>query len=391
MIKGPDSRLLSVAASTAADTETAVGELVAGLDAPDATVVLAFASSHHDAPRLAQRLAEEWPHALTLGCTTMGEVGPAGLTKGGVSMVAFHPPCRASGVLLENLADFQFEEGRRVVRDLADSLGEDPDSLSRTEQVLVTLTDGLSGMEEILVASLGVYAPGIPLVGGSAGDDFRFRQTWAWCNGNARPGSGVVALIEPNVPFHTFHVHHYSPTETRVIVTDADPARRTIRELDGWPAARVMAEVLGVSEQTFRADPAAVVADHSVTLGFAVGDRFYLRSVMTMQGDELLMGGAVEEGAILRVMRGGDLVERTAAGVQEALAALEGTPEGMLLFNCGGRMFEAEAHGTVQDLYRAMCPLPAVGFVTYGEQYGAMQVNHTLTGLVLGLPSGATP
>ncbi|MBW2255660.1 MAG: FIST C-terminal domain-containing protein [Deltaproteobacteria bacterium] len=390
MTKTPAS-LLSVAASTAEDTDAAVGELVDGLDAPRASVVLAFASSYHDAPHLARRLAEEWPDALTLGCTTMGEVGPAGLTKGGVSIVALHPPCRASGVLLADLADFQFEEGRRIVGTLSNALGKDRSTLSPQEQVLVTLTDGLSGMEEILVASLGVYAPGIPLVGGSAGDDFRFQQTWAWCNGEARPGSGVVILLEPNVPFHAFHVHHYLPTETRVVVTDADPARRTIRELDGWPADRVMAQILSVSEEVFRSDPSGVAAERTVTLGFGVGDRFYLRSVMTLQGDELLMGGAVEEGAVLRVMQGGDLVERTAAGVQEALATLEGTPEGMLLFNCGGRMLEAESHGTVPELYRAMCPLPAAGFVTYGEQFGAMQVNHTLTGLVLAQPSGDAP
>jgi len=384
MTTPPAAPLLSVAAATNEDTGAAVEELVERLDAPGASVVLAFASSYHDVPYLARRLAQEWPGALTAGCTTMGEVGPMGLTKGGISIVALHPPCRASGILLEHLADFQFEEGRRVVRTLSGALGEDSTTPSPEKHVFVTLTDGLSGMEEILVAALGVYAPGIPLVGGSAGDDFRFQQTWGWFNGEARPGSGVVILLEPNVPFHTFHVHHYMPTDIRVVVTDADPARRTVRELDGWPAAQVMSQILSVPEEVFRDDPAGVAGDRSVTLGFAVTDHFYLRSVMTMQGNALLMGGAVEEGAILRVMQGGDLVERTAAGVREALDSLDGVPDGMLLFNCGGRMFEAEAHGAVQALYQAMCPLPAVGFVTYGEQFGAMQVNHTLTGLVLG-------
>jgi hypothetical protein len=79
-------------------------------------------------------------------------------------------------------------------------------------------------------------------------------------------------------------------------------------------------------------------------------------------------------------------VESTRRGVAQALAALPGQPAVMLLFNCGGRLLEAELLGQVEALHEAMCPVPSVGFTTYGEQFGPMLLNLTLTGLVLGWP-----
>jgi hypothetical protein len=47
-------------------------------------------------------------------------------------------------------------------------------------------------------------------------------------------------------------------------------------------------------------------------------------------------------------------------------------------------MWEAIAQNRVSELADAMHTRIAAGFTTYGEQFGALQVNHTLTGLVLG-------
>ena len=60
----------------------------------------------------------------------------------------------------------------------------------------------------------------------------------------------------------------------------------------------------------------------------------------------------------------------------------------MLAFSCGGRFFEARDRGVLQELDAAIQPLACVGFTTYGEQFGPMQVNHTLTALMLGRPHG---
>ena len=82
------------------------------------------------------------------------------------------------------------------------------------------------------------------------------------------------------------------------------------------------------------------------------------------------------------------MVEETARGVRDALAVIPGEPAALLLFSCGGRLLQARAQGVTEPFCRAMCQIPTAGFTTYGEQYGPMQVNHTLTGAVIGWPDG---
>ena len=121
--------------------------------------------------------------------------------------------------------------------------------------------------------------------------------------------------------------------------------------------------------------------------GFRAAGRLHLRSVMNVEEGALLLGGAVEAGTILHQMQPGDLIEVTARGVAAALDEVPGA-EGMLLFNCGGRMWEATTHDRVAALAEAMQLHRASGFTTYGEQFGPLQVNHSLTGLVLGAQHG---
>jgi len=383
--KDHNSGLLHVAASSAGSLEEVVRDLSAALSPFDPRLVLWFCSSIHPFPALAEAVHSAFPDASTVGCTTMGEIGPLGLTQGGVSAIGLGEPLRAGATLVEDLSGFRFEDGRALVRDLAHQLDTTLDRLSLDQHVFITLTDGLSGMEDILVASLATHAPGVPLVGGSAGDDFHFERTWVGLDGRARSGAAVVLLLQPGVPFHPFQVHHYHPTQDRVVVTDADPKRRIVRELDGWPAVRVMARLLDIPEDYLNDDPVEVVANHSATFAVRVGGSWCLRSVMTVRDGALLMGGAIEEGTVLRAMFRGDLVEETRAGVEEALLKVS-EPAGMIVFNCGGRMMEAQVAGTEQDLAQAILSIPTAGFTTYGEQFGPLQVNHTLTGLVFGSP-----
>jgi hypothetical protein len=368
------------------------GELASSLERQlrpcEPNLVLFFAHPRHDFADLSACVQRRFPDAITAGCTTMGEIGPAGMTDGAVVGLGLGPPCRAAAVMVEGLCRFRFEDGARLVDELAAQLGLERSGIVPGRHVLLTLTDGLSGMEEILVASLGTALPMVPLVGGSAGDAERFERTFVALRGQARAGSAVVLLLEPSVPFYPFQLHHYHPTPGRVVVTRAEPKRRLIGRLNGRPAALVLAELFGVELEYLRRGGLAELARPGIQFGFNVGGRYYMRSVMTLQGDELLLGGAVEEGSILTVMQAGDIVERTRQGVLEAQAALDTRPAAMLAFSCGGRLLEARSRGVLDAVEASICQLPCVGFTTYGEQFGPMQVNHTLTALLLGVPHG---
>lgn len=376
-----------VAASSEADPLHAACDLRQQLGPERASLVWFFASSQYDFAELARQVHEAAAGARTVGCTTCGEIGPAGCTMGGVSALALYPPCRVAAVLVDELTRFHFEDAGRILGELARQLESAVEAVVAApgRHAFVTLTDGLSGQEEILIAALATYAPQIPLVGGSAGDDFRFVETRVAVDGRTAPSAAAVVLLEPHVPFSAFHLHHYEPTDQSVVVTDAEPERRLIGRIDGRPAIDTLTRLMGIDEARLRSQPLAELRDHPVVFGIRAADDIFLRSVMNLRGDALLMGGAVEEGTVLWPMSPGDLVSVTSAGIRDALGALD-EAAGMLLFNCGGRMWEATGRGVETELSQAMRPVPAAGFTTYGEQYGPLQVNHTLTGLAFGMP-----
>jgi hypothetical protein len=168
-----------------------------------------------------------------------------------------------------------------------------------------------------------------------------------------------------------------------MVVTEAEPTRRRVSRIDGYPAIEVLARVAGFDEAKLRAEPLVLLGAEPVVFGFVAGPTIFMRSVMTVIGDNLLLAGSLEEGTIIYPMRPGDLVDETRRGIEAALRTVE-QPEGLLLFNCGGRMWEATSQGRVAELARAMLPIRGAGFTTYGEQFRAVHLNHTLTGLVFG-------
>lgn len=371
---------LSVAHARSTDAKQIASELSDQLGASTPALVLFFVSSKLEFADVAAAVAGAFPDSLTVGCTTCGEIGPGGCSVGQVSALALAAPLRVRAVLLEQLAELKYERGVEAVKELMQGMleGERPERF-----VFLSLTDGLSGAEELLLAALAATAPKVPLVGGSAADDFQFQATQVAVGERVATGGGVLLLLEPKRPFAPFHLNHFTHAGAPIVVTEANPARRLVSRLDGYPAVPFLAKLIGVDEQRLRDNPFETLGEHQVVFGFEVGPATFMRSVMTVQGEDLLMGGSLEEGTLIYPMAAGDIVGATRDGLARALTSVA-EPQGLLLFNCGGRMWEAGARGRAGELAAAMQPIPAAGFTTYGEQFGTVQINHTLTGLVFG-------
>ena len=94
---------------------------------------------------------------------------------------------------------------------------------------------------------------------------------------------------------------------------------------------------------------------------------------------------AIDTGVVLTVARTRDLVTSLEDVLQQLDTDLGGI--GFVLgFDCVHRRLEAESRQVIRqvsDLFRAY---RVVGFNTYGEQYNAMHLNHTFTGIAFGRP-----
>jgi hypothetical protein len=370
--------IVRTAHSTRRDTAAAAAEIVAGIRQLDSALTLVFSSPRHDPGTLARQLTRLLGAQRWIGCTTAGEISPDGFDDGTVTAMSIGGPVSWDSTLIEPLSRFTHLDGKRAIRGLCDDIDLAPSDLGGDLLGLV-LVDGLQMREEELMASLGVAAPALPIVGASASDDFAFESTVVFHDGHAHEDAALLAVIRFDVPVALLKAEHYEATQVRVVVTGAVPGQRLIHELDGHPALQRYAELVG--EQ---ADALSTSGRFLRPFAVQLDSEHYIRSIMRAEGQSLRFACAVEEGVVLTLMRPGDLVGVTRRALDDARRAVGGTLEAVLAFNCLGRLFEAKHHGLVDELQGVFRGLPVTGFHTYGEQFRSLHVNHTLTGFAIG-------
>ena len=362
----------------------AVDALVRALGGAKPAAVIAFASWQLDPDETAAKLTQAFAPAPVFGCTSIGEIGEGGDHEGTITALALlSPSIRIAAALAPELSRQALRSSRAAVIEAAQALGLEPEALDPKRHVAITLVDGRCGFEESFCLGSASTAPQIRFVGGSASDGYGpIAQTRVFVGGRAHADAGVVAILEPDRPFAVIESEHMIATELRTVVTAADHRKRIVHELDGVPAARRYQELIRASGGEEILDD--VVAS-SYPFAIYIGGRPYVRSVAGVGGDDSLQFAcAIEVGAVLRLMRPGDLVGTTERALADAAAEVGGRPEAILAFSCLGRHREAMTHGLRAPLAALYERAPVVGFHSFGEQAGALLVNHTLTGLVLG-------
>lgn len=371
---------VSFACAEGTSVDAVVAALHAELAGEAPTLVMVFHARTLDPAGMAQAARAAWPGAHTVGCTTHNEYWGGAFHDDSAVAVAFVGGARAAVEVVPDMGAFRPDHGAALVGRLASGLDLAPAAVRADQHLLITLTDGLCGGDERLLHSLTRALPGVSQVGGNAGDGTRFEQTFIWVDGRVQSGGGAVVLLEPGVPFRAFAAHHFRPTGDRVVVTEADPARRRIIAIDGWPALVAYGRLLGTDVQVGTA-----LGGNDVQFGMPSGDGWFMRSVMAAAEDGLVVAGGVGEGEILHVMAPGDMVASTRHALDRVFDDLPEQGRRLLLFHCGGRHLAALAEDREAQLGRAMAPVPAVGFSTYGEHFDGQLVNLTLSGLAFAL------
>lgn len=361
-----------------ADTEAAVArELATQLPDTSATVVLLFASPRYDAAALAAAAQRAFDPVPVVGCTTAGEIGVSGFLEGSVVAMSLASGALRLGVgVFTGLGSAAFTGGRRAAGSALAALGRTTLELSPRRHVALSLIDGRSGREESFIAGAAAALPGVRIAGGSASDVVEAPPAARLIvGGEALTDSGMMLVFESDIPFVAFKSEHMLPTSERVVVTAVEPGERVVHELNGRPAREVYARLLGVEASAI---DDAVAGRNPFAL--YVGGQPYVRSVMSVEGDSLRFACAVDQGSVLRPMHPGDLVRSTAEDLANVDAELGGIGA-LVAFNCLGRYLESQASGNTEGVAEVLTRYPVVGFNTFGEQFNALHVNHTLTAL----------
>ena len=90
---------------------------------------------------------------------------------------------------------------------------------------------------------------------------------------------------------------------------------------------------------------------------------------------------AIDEGMVLTVAAPQNMVEHLRSKMMGL--SVEKKPALILGCDCILRRIEAEQRQFTRDLSDVMSSYNVTGFSTYGEQIGALHVNHTMTGVAI--------
>jgi hypothetical protein len=374
------------AQSCATEAREAASEFHAAVEQTDMALVIFFCSSEYDLDVLAEEMRRLFAGVQVVGCTTAGEIGPAGYTEHSLTGASF-PAGSFSAVSgrIDSLQQFEIARGHAFSKDLLQRLERHEPQADADNSFALLLIDGLSVREEPVTRSLQYALGRLPLVGGSAGDGLKFGSTHVYFEGRFYSNSAILILVTTRLPFRLFKTQHFVATDERLVVTEADTTLRIVKEINGLPAAQEYARILGIDERDlnhthFAAWPLVVMVDGTN----------YVRSIQKANPDgSLTLFCAIEGGLVLRVAKGVDLLtnlEQTFKWIRGEL----GLPQIVLGCDCVLRRLEASQNHFTDRIGDLLRRNHTIGFSTYGEQFRGVHVNQTLVGIAIGSDSTET-
>lgn len=351
-------------------------ELVRVIGATEMELVILFVSSHADASSVIAEAAMHFAPTPVVGCTTAGELTGAGYTE--------------DQIVAMGLPKSHFRAATRVVPDLDSFDAQDLiDEMIRNRNAMMEdvpdwhheftflMIDGLSTKEDALTSELAVGLGPVPLFGGSAGDGTRFEHTYVLHEGEALENAAILTQVRTRCPIKVFKSDHLVPSSQRMVVTDADPARRIVRQINAEPAAREYARILGKDPEqlttfTFAAHPVVV----------QIGGQHHVRAIQQVADNgDLVFFSAIDEGLVLTLAEPHNMVDH----LEQEMTALtkSAMPDAILGCDCILRRMEAQEKQLTVALSEILANNRVVGFSTYGEQFNSIHVNQTLTGVAI--------
>jgi hypothetical protein len=371
-----------IASSDARDPMLAATTLASQLGHENLGCVLFFCSTEYDLERLGIALEHVFTGIQVSGCTSAGEITPDGYGRGCITAIGFDDRFFAIDcALIRQLDRFQLQDAQDVIDGLLSTCRDANLAPIKGNTFAITLLDGLSSREELVLATLNSALGTIPQFGGSAGDDEKLANTHVYHKGEFHTGGATVMLVNTPLDFRVFSTHHMVAQDQKLVVTKADAESRTVYELNAEPAADAYARAMGVTVEALDREVFALRP-----LGVRIGGHYFVRSVQRVNADRsMTFYCAVETGIVMTSMSPQSLLDSVRNQI-EASERVVGSPLVTIGCDCFLRRLEAELTGVADEVSDFLRHHRVIGFNTYGEQFNGMHINQTFTGVVIGQP-----
>lgn len=342
---------------------------------PMALVIL-FVSPNADFESVVAEATERFAGMDVVAFTTAGEIGAHGYENGEIIAVGFPSAAFATtSILIEDLEDGSAQPViDRIALDRRELQARHPE---KERGFAFLAIDGLSLREDMLTAAIAPVLRDMPLFGGSAGDGQDFQRTKLSLNGHICENAAILTLIQTSHVTEVFSINHLVPTDRQMVVTGADPDRRLVKSINAEPAAQEYARIVGkdpeqLDQFTFASHPVVV----------RIGSDHHVRAIQRVTpSGELLFFSAIDVGMVLTVAEAQDMVSHLEVQLDKLSEA--GQLTDILGCDCVLRRIEAEQIQKTHAMSEVLARHEVIGFSTYGEQIGALHVNHTMTGVAI--------
>ncbi len=378
---------LTIAHSEDVDTTSVVEELLeqtASIQGERSSKgALLFTSAELDHKRMLERICEAFPDIALIGCTTDGELS---------SVLGFREDSTVFAIFSSSVATFsagccdQVRDdpggcARRAVEQAQAGLG------GQQPRLCLTTPDSLCGRGSSIIDGLRtVLGKGLPIVGGTAADNWRFVRTSQFCG--KRVGSDLVPVLLVAGPIRSSVgvASGWTPIGRTVCVTSVEG--NALHELDNKPALDYYTHYLGVTETPPSEHPLSVL-DRDLQLAYLRAPVAYDRTRGAVHfASEIPSGAWVQMSETTQ----DGIIEASRESVQQAQAGFNGRPDVAVVVSSAARKYilGPSAAREMELIERQLPDIPLVGFYSYGEIYAGPNGqptcfhNATLVTLLLG-------
>lgn len=340
-------------------------------NAPSFIMLLASPTTY-DQQELLNHLKTLNPSASIIGCSTSGEItSVAGSLDHSIALISIYSDT------VKFIPGFgtQIKENSRLAgKSLAESVmknnnGEKP-------RAMLMLPDGLSGNgADIVRGVLDVFGQDFMVAGGSAGDDFQFKQTYEYYDNKVMTNSVVGIGISGEFSYGIGVRHGWIPIGTPRTVTKS--IGNVLYELDHKPAIQIYEDHFGKGR--YKIDKNQPFAKLAITYPLGIPspnkDGYLIRDPLAITEDgAITVAAEIPEGSEAHIMIGSreEAIDAAEDAAKKALAQVEGKQiKAIFLFNCIARKKllmtkKQEEIDRIRSVFGQDIPL--IGFYTYGEQ-----------------------
>ncbi len=360
--------------STKETVNDAVNDIAGQLEGFDTKQLIFFASSKFQSAAISRAMYRTFPGSNVFGCSTAGEIISGKMLKNSIVAMAFNA-LAIKDSKIEVVENIKKTDGIKQAMDSFTNYYKLPVlDMDPQEYVGIILVDGLSLAEEALMQKISDMT-NVIFVGGSAGDDLKFKAAHVYANGKSFTNAAVLALVKPANKFAFIKTQSFSDLGKSLEITCANEEAREVISINNKPAAAAYAEAVGTS---FNDVPKHFMRN---PLGLMIEDEPYVRSPQQiLDNGSMKFYCSISEGMELSLLQSTNIIDDTRAALATAREEL-GSMSGILTFNCILRTLELYEKNLSDQYGELFAGIPTIGFSTYGEQY-VVNLTQTATMLV---------